>query len=116
MIKNIARQPKPAISVPPNEGPSAVPTADIVPSSPIARPIFSVPSASPASAMVIDIMTAPPSPCARRAASSSHSCGANAQANEAAVNSAMPASSRRRRLRLSPKRPMPMMQVVTASK
>ena len=50
LTRKIARQPKPAISTPPSEGPSAVPTADIVPSSPMALPVLSFGTVSPTNA------------------------------------------------------------------
>ena len=41
LTRKIARQPRPAIRTPPSDGPSAVPIADIVPSSPMALPVLS---------------------------------------------------------------------------
>ncbi len=62
MTAKTAGQPKPAINAPPSEGPSAVPTADTVPSSPIALPVRSFGTRSPTIAMVSAIMTAAPRP------------------------------------------------------
>ena len=76
LTKKIAGQPSPAISKPPSVGPSAVPIADIVPSSPMALPVCAFGTVSPTNAMVSAIMIAAPRPCAARAAISSHSVGA----------------------------------------
>ena len=59
----------------PRMGPRAVPTADMVPSTPMALTVCDFGTASPTNAMVSAmlsaIMTAAPSPCATRAAMSS---------------------------------------------
>ena len=104
-MRKIACQPKLPISTPPSDGPSAVPTADIVPSSPIARPARSFGTDSPTSAIVNAIIMAAPKPWPARATISTHSEGAAAQASEATVNGAIPSSISRRRPNRSPSRP-----------
>ncbi len=91
MTRKIARQPYPAISTPPSDGPSAVPIADIVPSSPMALPVLACGTVSATRAMVSAIMIAAPQPCAARAAISSQSVGASPHRTEATVNRTMPA-------------------------
>ena len=86
LTRKIARQPSPAIRTPPSDGPSAVPIADIVPSSPMALPVLAFGTVSPTNAMVSAIMTAAPRPCAARAAISSQSVGATPHRTEATVN------------------------------
>ncbi len=105
VTRKIARQPGPAISPPPSDGPSAVPMAETVPSSPMALPVLSFGTVSPTSATVSAIKTAAPRPCAARAAMSIPSVGATAHTAEAAVNSRMPASSTLRCPIMSPSRP-----------
>ncbi|CUI38591.1 Uncharacterised protein [Achromobacter ruhlandii] len=112
----MARQPGPAISAPPSVGPSAVPTADMVPSSPMALPALSLGSRSPTNAIVSAIITAAPMPCATRAATNCPSVAARPQAADASVNTAMPASSKRRRPAMSPSRPAPTTHEVIASR
>jgi hypothetical protein len=102
--------------MPPSEGPSAVPVADIVPKSPIAVPARARGATSPARAIVIASITAAPSPCAARAAISPSMFGAAPHATDAAVNSAMPPSSSRRLPMRSPSRPAPTIVVVTAAR
>ena len=114
LTRKIARQPSPAIRMPPSDGPSAVPTADIVPSSPIALPVLAFGTISPTNAMLSAIMMAAPRPCTARAAISSHSVGATPHRTEASVNRAMPMSSSRRRPAMSPSRPTLTMSVVMA--
>ncbi len=114
LTRNIARQPNPEISAPPSDGPSAVPIADIVPSSPIAPPVLSFGTVSPTNAMVRAIMTAAPSPCAALAPISSQSVGATPHSTEATVNREIPASSSRRRPVMSPSRPTLTIEVVIA--
>ncbi len=97
LTKKIARQPSPAISRPPSEGPRAVPIADIVPSSPMALPVLAFGTVSPTNAMVRAIMIAAPRPCAARAAISSQSAGAAPHTAEATVNRRVPTNSSRRR-------------------
>ena len=97
MTRKIACQPSAEISTPPSDGPSAVPIADTVPSRPIALPVRSFGTVSPTNAIVSAIMAAAPSPCSARAATSAPSVGAAPHSAEAAVNTAMPASSIRRR-------------------
>ncbi|MNG07975.1 hypothetical protein D3C84_913040 [compost metagenome] len=93
-----------------------MPIADIVPSTPIALPIFSLGTAPLTSAMVSAIMVAAPMPCTARAAISNHRLGASAHRSEATVNSAMPISSNRRRPRRSPSRPTLTISAVMLSK
>lgn len=112
----MARQPGPAIRAPPSVGPSAVPTADIVPNSPMALPAPPLGSRSPTKAMVSAIITAAPMPCATRAATSCHRVSAMPQASDASVNTAMPSNNRRRRPATSPSRPAPTTQDVIASR
>lgn len=76
LIRKMAGQPSPAIRTPPSDGPSAVPIADMVPSSPMGLPVFSLEMVSLTNAMVRAIMMAAPSPCAARAAISSQRVGA----------------------------------------
>jgi hypothetical protein len=114
MMRKIARQPYPAIRMPPSDGPSAVPIADIVPSKPMALPVFSFGMVSPTSAMASAIMIAAPIPCAARAAMMSHSVGAMPLKADAAVNRAIPAMSSRRRPTISPSRPTLTISVVMA--
>ena len=47
LTRKIARQPKLEMRIPPSDGPRAVPTADIVPSSPMALPVFAFGTVSP---------------------------------------------------------------------
>ncbi|MNS80513.1 hypothetical protein D3C72_1141940 [compost metagenome] len=114
--RKIPCQPTWAINTPPSVGPSEVPIADIVPSTPIALPIFSLGTAPLTSAMVSAIMVAAPMPCTARAAISNHRLGARAHRSEATVNSAMPISSNRRRPRRSPSRPTLTISAVMLSK
>ena len=71
LTRKMARQPKPEISKPPRDGPSAVPIADIVPSRPMALPVLPFGTVSATKAMVSAIMIAAPMPCSARAAISS---------------------------------------------
>lgn len=112
--RNIIRQPAPAMSSPPIDGPSVVPIADIVPRSPIALPMRPFGTVSPTTATVSAIMIAAPSPCTARAATSTGSVGAAPQSSEATVKSAIPARSSRRRPTRSPRRPAPTMSAVIA--
>jgi hypothetical protein len=64
--------------------------------------------------MLSAIMIAAPQPCAARAASSCPSVEATPQSSEATLNRTMPASSNRRRPRMSPIRPTPTIRVVIA--
>ncbi|MNT13751.1 hypothetical protein D3C72_1487320 [compost metagenome] len=73
-------------------------------------------TASPANAMVSAISTAAPSPCTARAATRTQRPGAAPHRTDAAVNSASPASIRRRRPIRSPSRPAPTTAVVIASR
>ena len=114
LTRKIARHPSPAIRRPPSEGPSAVPVADIVPSSPMARPVSAFGTVSPTSATVRAIRMAAPRPCAARAATSSQSVGARPHRAEASVNREAPASISRRRPVRSPRRPTLTIEVVTA--
>src|ERR1700694_3524931 len=101
----MARQPSPAISMPPSDGPRAVPIADIAASSPMALPVFSFGTVSPTTAMLSAIRMSARRPCVARAAISSQSVGATPHRTEAAVNRMIPASSSRRRPAMSPSRP-----------
>jgi hypothetical protein len=116
MARKRARQPAAAISMPPSEGPSAVPMADIVPSRPMALPVLALGTVSPTKAIVRTIMMAAPRPCAARAATSSHSVGAAPHQTEATVNRKRPARSSRLRPAMSPSRPTPTITVVMASR
>jgi hypothetical protein len=116
MTRKIARQPSEAIRMPPSEGPSAVPIADMVPINPMARPVRSFGTVSPTIASASAIMTAAPRPCAALPASSSQSVGAMPHRSEASVNSTIPASSSRRRPMMSPSRPAPTIKLVMASR
>ena len=116
LTRKIARQPSPAISTPPSEGPSAVPTADIVPEQPHGATGPRLRDGLADKAMPIAIMTAAPAPCAARAAISSHSVGAMPHRTEATVNRTRPASSSRRRPTMSPSRPTLTIRVVMASR
>ena len=116
LTKNIARQLAPAISRPPSDGPRAVPSADIVPSNPMALPVRALGTVAPTIAMASAIMMAAPKPCAARAAISSPSVGAIAHRTEATVNKATPISSSRRRPTRSPRRPTLTISVVMASR
>ena len=104
------------MSKPPSEGPSAVPTADIVPSNPMALPVRCFGTVSPTSARVSAIMIAAPKPCAARAAISTVSVGAVAHSTEAAVNTASPPNMSRRRPNTSPSFPALTISVVIASR
>ena len=115
-MKNSACQPTPAINRPPSEGPSAVPMADTVPSRPMALPVLSWGTVCATKAIVSTIITAAPSPCSARAAISSPSVGAMPHNTDASVNSAIPASSSRRRPTMSPSRPALTTRVVVASR
>jgi hypothetical protein len=112
LTRKSAGQPQAAISAPPRLGPSAVPIADIVPSSPMARPVLALGTTSATRARLSAIISAAPRPCAARAATSQPSVGARPQSSEAAVYKAMPASSSRRRPNRSPSRPTPTIRVV----
>ncbi|MCY1532382.1 hypothetical protein D9M68_676560 [compost metagenome] len=113
-MRKMARQPNPAIRTPPSDGPRAVPFADIVPSNPMALPVFAFATVSPTNAMVRAIIMAAPRPCSARAAISSHSVGAKPHKAEASVNKKIPASSSRRRPMMSPSRPTLTIRVVMA--
>ena len=91
-----------------------MPIADMVPKSPMALPVRAWGTVSPTSATASAIMMAAPSPCATRAAISSHSVGATPPRTEAAVNSRSPASSSRRRPTMSPSLPTLTINVVMA--
>ena len=101
---------------PPSDGPSAVPIADIAPSSPIALPVFSFGTVSATKAIVSAIMIAAPSPCTARAAINIQSADAAPHTIEATVNRRSPASISRRRPTMSPSRPTLTISVVMASK
>ncbi|MCY1554516.1 hypothetical protein D9M68_910910 [compost metagenome] len=62
LIQNTAFQPQTPINRPPRVGPSAVPTADTVPSSPMALPAWCLGTRSLTRAMVSAIMVAAPRP------------------------------------------------------
>jgi hypothetical protein len=109
-----ARHPSPAIRMPPSDGPSAVPIADIVPSSPMALPVFALGTVSPTNAMVRAIMMAAPRPCSARAAISNQSVGATPHRLDATVNRKIPANSSRLRPVMSPSRPTLTIRVVMA--
>ena len=64
-------------------GRARCPTADMVPSRPIALPVLAFGTVSPTKAMVSAIMTAAPRPCTARAAISSQSVGATPHSTEA---------------------------------
>ena len=93
-----------------------VPSADIVPSSPMALPVFAFGTVSPTKATVRAIMMAAPRPWAARAAISIRSVGARPHRSEATVNKTTPASSSRRRPMMSPSRPTLTISVVIASR
>ena len=114
LTRKMARQPSPAINTPPSDGPSAVPIADIVPSSPMALPVFAFGTVSPTNAIVSAIMVAAPTPCTARAAISSQSVGATPHRPDATVNRTIPANSSRRRPMMSPRRPTLTISVVIA--
>ncbi|CRM01738.1 hypothetical protein [Pseudomonas sp. 31 E 6] len=114
--RNNARQLHRLSSIPPTLGPMAVPTADTVPSKPIARPVRSLVTVSPTMPRAIAIMLAAPSPCRTRAAINAFSDGATAHTPQAKVNNSNPPSSRRRRPRRSPRRPALTMTAVIASR
>ncbi|MNI57071.1 hypothetical protein D3C73_1121110 [compost metagenome] len=119
MIRKISGHPQPLISKPPKVGPSAVPTADIVPSNPITLPVFSLGTASLANAIVNAIMTAAPKPWTARAPIKPikpPSQGDAPLSADPTVNRTMPTSIRRRRPIKSPKRPTLTISVVMASK
>ena len=71
--------------------------ADIVPSRPMALPVFDFGTVSPTKAKVSAIMIAAPRPCAALAAINSQSVGETPHASEATVNTPIPTSSSRRR-------------------
>ncbi len=106
------RHPNPAINNPPNDGPNVVPNADIVPNTPIVRPV----RPSGANDTVNAIITAAPTPCTALAPIKNPSEGAIPHNAEAAVNSPIPANKTRRRPNRSPTRPAPTIIVVIASK
>jgi hypothetical protein len=62
IIRKIDRQPDTEINIPPNDGPKAVPTADIVPISPIALPDFISETASLIKATERAVRAAAPRP------------------------------------------------------
>ena len=82
----------------------------------MALPVLALGTVLPTKAMVSAIMTEAPRPCTARAATSSHRVGARAHRMEAMANSAMPASSRRRRPSMSPRRPTLTIRAVMASR
>jgi len=112
LTRKIVRQPNPAISTPPSDGPRVVPIADIVPRSPIALPVFDFGTVSPTRATVSAIMIAAPRPCAAREAMRNQSVGAMPHRSDATVNSAIPARNNRRRPTMSPSRPTLTISVV----
>ena len=78
---------------PPSVGPSAVPSADTVPSSPMAWPTRASEAVSRISAMASVIRKAAPMPCNARAAISNLRLGASADSSAAPVKTISPASS-----------------------
>ena len=82
----------------------------------MALPMLALGTVSPTMATVSASMAAAPAPCSARAATSNPSVGAAPRNADASVKSAIPASSRRRRPKLSPSRPMPTISVVMASR
>ena len=116
LSQNIAGQPDQAISPPPSDGPSVEPTADKLPNQPMARPARPAGAQSLTPAMLSAIMHAAPSPCSARAAISIGKLGAAAHSAEPTLNTAMPAKSKRRRPRLSLKRPTLTLSAVRVSR
>ncbi len=108
-----ARQPAAPIRRPPSAGPRAVPTADIDPRIPMARPALPSGAVSRASATVSAIIAAAPAPCAARAATRTGRVGAAAQTTEAREKSAIPPPRTRRWPKRSPSCPAPTTSVVT---
>ena len=116
LTRNSARQPKPAISSPPNDGPAAVPRPDIAPSRPSAPPSRAGDTVSQTSAIASTSMIAPPMPCNVRAAIRNQKLDAAPAPIEAKPNSNSPASSNRCRLTLSASRPALTIRLMTARK
>jgi len=116
LTKKIVCQPNPEISTPPNEGPSVVPIADIVPSKPMALPVCAFGTVSATNATVSANMIAAPRPCTALAATSQPSEGASPQASEARVKMTIPLNNKRLRPIKSPSRPTLTISVVIASR
>ena len=83
LTRKIAAPAEPGDQHAAERGPSVVPIADIVPSSPIALPVLSFGTVSPTRATVSAIMMAAPSPCAARAPMRNQSVGATPHRTEA---------------------------------
>lgn len=114
--RNMARQSSQAISRPPAEGPSAVPTADMLASQPMTLPARSLGTVSATRAMASAIMVAAPRPWTARAAIRASRDGDRAQKTDDRVNSSRPVRSSRRRPSRSPIRPATTTTAVMASR
>ncbi|MNP23603.1 hypothetical protein D3C76_1163200 [compost metagenome] len=90
--------------------------ADIVPSRPMALPVFSLGTVSPTRARLSASMIAAPNPCRARAPISHAREGDRPHKAEASVNTLIPTNSRRRRPMRSPRRPTLTIRLVMASR
>ncbi len=95
-------QEMPSITRPPTSGPLAIAMPPTAPQIPSATPRRAAGNASERIVSVSGITSAPPRPCAARAAMSASIDGASAAAAEATVKSAMPIANMRRRPKRSP--------------
>ena len=116
LTRKTERQPNAVVSRPPSGAPDAVPTADIVASSPMARPIPSLGTVSLTSAMDSATIIAPPRPWRPRAQITTHSDEAVPPSTEAPRNTRRPATSSLRRPTMSLSRPTLTISTVVASR
>jgi hypothetical protein len=103
--RNTARHDHTSTSQPPSTGPSAVVSAPAPAQVPMARPRSASGKDAAISARLPGTISAPPTPCAARAAMREAEPGAAAQPAEASANTAMPARNTRRRPKRSPAAP-----------
>ena len=103
--RNTARQVSAEVSRPPIVGPSAAAIAEIPAIVPSVRPCSPGETEALRMATVAGSITAPPTPCATRAASSTPKSGATPATVEAPANSTTPTRKHRRRPSTSPSRP-----------
>ncbi len=100
--QNTQCQLSPWVTPPPTSGPAATARPAMEPHIPITRPRRSGPNAVVRIVRLRGVTIAAPSPCMARAAMRSVVLGARAQAAEARLNSARPATYTRRRPKRSP--------------
>lgn len=100
--QNTQCQDRPCVIAPPISGPAATPSPEMPPQIPMIAPRRSAGNAEVRIVRLSGVMIAAPAPCTARAVISRLMSGASAQAAEAAVNSASPATYTRRRPSRSP--------------